>query len=247
MRCAIMQPTFLPWAGCFRLISRVDRFVFLDDVQLARQSWQTRNRMLNHRATQWISAPIRHVSLNQTINETRISEDRGWRNKLCRHLRQSYSRHPFPEQLDALLEPIASSRQLVLSDLNIALAEICLHEMGIDTQCHRSSTLSLRETDRTLRLIEICNQLGCDTYVSPPGSADYLESDGFRDQTDIALEFVAFQPPRYPQHGNPDFVSHLSIVDIVANLGWKGAADYILGPWPEAPVAPSISASAQGH
>ena len=32
MRCAIMQPTYLPWSGYFNLISQVDRFVFLDDV-----------------------------------------------------------------------------------------------------------------------------------------------------------------------------------------------------------------------
>ena len=40
-RYAVMQPTFLPWAGYFRLAVNVDSFVFLDDAQLSRQSWQT--------------------------------------------------------------------------------------------------------------------------------------------------------------------------------------------------------------
>ena len=33
MKCAIMQPMYLPWAGYFNLIAAVDTFVFLDDVQ----------------------------------------------------------------------------------------------------------------------------------------------------------------------------------------------------------------------
>ena len=34
MKIAIMQPTFMPWAGYFALINYVDKFVFLNDVNL---------------------------------------------------------------------------------------------------------------------------------------------------------------------------------------------------------------------
>lgn len=44
MLCAIMQPTFLPWMGYFSMMSKVDLFV-ADDVQLAKRSWQVRNRI----------------------------------------------------------------------------------------------------------------------------------------------------------------------------------------------------------
>ena len=33
INCAIMQPSYLPWAGYFNLIAQVDAFVFLDDAQ----------------------------------------------------------------------------------------------------------------------------------------------------------------------------------------------------------------------
>lgn len=46
MKCGIMQPTYLPWSGYFNLISSVDIFVFLDDIQFNRRSWQTCNRVL---------------------------------------------------------------------------------------------------------------------------------------------------------------------------------------------------------
>ena len=34
MRCAIMQPTYLPWIGFFDLIDAVDIFVLLDNVKV---------------------------------------------------------------------------------------------------------------------------------------------------------------------------------------------------------------------
>ena len=43
---AISQPTYLPWVGYFALIDSCKKFVFLDDVQFDRRSWQQRNRIL---------------------------------------------------------------------------------------------------------------------------------------------------------------------------------------------------------
>ena len=41
-----MQPHFFPWPGYFNLISKVEKFVFLDDVQYSKNSWQSRNQIL---------------------------------------------------------------------------------------------------------------------------------------------------------------------------------------------------------
>ena len=42
----IMQPTYLPYLGYFQLMAAASVFVCLDDVQFARRSWQSRNRIL---------------------------------------------------------------------------------------------------------------------------------------------------------------------------------------------------------
>ena len=42
-----MQPYFFPYTGYFKLISEVDTFVFLDDVQYIRRGWMNRNK-INH-------------------------------------------------------------------------------------------------------------------------------------------------------------------------------------------------------
>ena len=44
-RAVILQPMYLPWAGYFGLIETADIFVYYDDVQFVRRSWQRRNRI----------------------------------------------------------------------------------------------------------------------------------------------------------------------------------------------------------
>lgn len=212
-------------------MTAVDRFVFLDDVQLSRQSWQTRNRVLVNRRIHWVIAPIRHVGADPTINDVELVEDGRWRLKLGRLLRQSYARHPYGADLEPIIAVFESGRQQRLAELNLDLIEYCAARLAIPTRCSRSSALRLSATERTDRLIEICRLLQCDIYVSPPGSAEYLERDGFARRSDVRLEFAAYTPPPYPQRGSEDFVSHLSIVDVVANLGWEGATDYIRCSW----------------
>lgn len=234
MRCAIMQPTFLPWSGYFRLLGQVDQFVFLDDVQLARQSWQTRNRILINQRVHWIVARIRHDGIDQTIVDTELDDGIPWRKKLGRKVRQAYARHPFASDLAGVIMLLEGGLQTRLGDLNIALINYCAAKLGIATTRYRSCALELTASQRTERLMEITRRLGCDTYVSPTGSADYLEADGFAKRCEVKLEFAGYEPPPYAQRGMTNFVSHLSIVDVVANMGWSGAAQYIKGPWPPA-------------
>jgi hypothetical protein len=46
MKIAILQPSYLPWIGYFDQMVRVDKFVFLDDVQFTRRDWRNRNRKI---------------------------------------------------------------------------------------------------------------------------------------------------------------------------------------------------------
>ena len=235
-----MQPTFLPWAGYFRLMAEVDRFVFLDDVQLARQSWQTRNRVLINGRVHWIMVPIHHTGLGQTLAETRFASQKNqWKRKLGRLLRQAYTHHPVAVDIVDLIALIENGKQAQLADLNTSLITYCAKRLGIKTPCVRSSEIALEASQRTERLIEICRHFGCDTYLSPTGSADYLEADGFTHYGDIKLEFAHYIPPPYPQRGMQSFISHLSIIDVVANLGWEGTIGYIAAPWSEISLANS--------
>ena len=49
MKCAIMQPHYFPWPGYFNLMSKVDKFIFLDDAQFSKNSWHNRNLILSEK------------------------------------------------------------------------------------------------------------------------------------------------------------------------------------------------------
>ena len=70
----ITQPTFLPWLGYFDLIDQADVLVFLDDVQLDKRSWQTRNKIKLDQVEKWITIPILSKNLSkQKIKDTLIN------------------------------------------------------------------------------------------------------------------------------------------------------------------------------
>ena len=73
MKVSIMQPTYLPWAGYFGLMMLSDYFVFLDDVQFERRSWQQRNYIKNKKDIINLTVPVIKKGLrDQKINQTKI-------------------------------------------------------------------------------------------------------------------------------------------------------------------------------
>ena len=73
-KCAIMQPHFFPWSGYFNLISKVDKFVFLDDVQYSKNSWQNRNYILTNKKRFLINIPVNKSSLDTNIKDKLINK-----------------------------------------------------------------------------------------------------------------------------------------------------------------------------
>jgi hypothetical protein len=222
----VMQPTFLPWAGYFNLMAQADDFVFLDDVQLEKQSWQTRNRWLVGGQVHWITVPVRHTHLAQTIAATEVIDTGRWRDKLARGFAQHYGRHRHFADARDIVETLRNHPAQQLGALHEAVIRQIAERLGLAPRLHRASDLP-NSGPRSQRLLGLCRALGAASYLSPRGSADYLAEDGFAEQSPAALRFQDYQPPSYPQSGAASFVPHLSIIDVVANLGWAGARQHV--------------------
>ena len=67
MKCAIMQPHYFPWSGYFNLMSKVETYVFLDNVQFSKNSWQSRNQLIINDQKKWIMIPLKKSPLNTNI------------------------------------------------------------------------------------------------------------------------------------------------------------------------------------
>lgn len=231
VKCAIMQPTYLPWAGYFNLIASVDKFVFLDDVQLERQSWQTRNRILLNGMVHLLVVPIKRSSLTANICQAIISpHDPRWYERHWKTLCSAYIKSSYGKVLLEILEPLyTSSPPLQLAQWNIRIIKVISDALGLRRQFFVSSELGC-EGGRVDKLISICELLGGSRYRAPAGAENYLRSDFFTSKTEVALEIQRFIPAPYKQLGRGQFVSHLSICDVIANMGIEQTKNYIEAP-----------------
>ena len=74
---SICQPHFFPWIGYFNMIDNSDEFIFLDNVQYNRRSWQNRTYIKEFKSgkKKWISMSLVDSSRSLKINEIYIYKE----------------------------------------------------------------------------------------------------------------------------------------------------------------------------
>lgn len=142
-----MQPTYLPWSGYFNLILKSDHFIFLDDAQYRKNYWHNRNRIILNAEPHWITAPVRKVSLSQSINDTLFDDKQNWRSKHIRLISQNYAKHPFAADLSELFSIIEDKSLVSLGDLSIAIILWACEKLNLNAQIHRASQLGIKGSE----------------------------------------------------------------------------------------------------
>jgi hypothetical protein len=222
---AIMQPTYLPYLGYFHLIAAADVFVFLDDVQFARRSWQQRNRILSAGGEVMLSLPVMKTDRDAAISDIRLSDAEPWRDKHLASIRHAYARRPFFADGMAFLEEQLLRPATGLADFNCGLIEAAARRLELTAEFVRASGLGA-PGQRSDHLLAICRAVGATEYLSPMGSHDYMEDDGVFAAAAFPVRFQGFVEIAYPQ-GREPFTPYMAFIDAVMNLGWAGAADLI--------------------
>lgn len=222
-RVAIMQPTYLPWSGYFGLMQSVDVFVLLDSVQFGRRSWQQRNRIKTASGAQWLSVPVLSKGKReQLICQVEVDKGSGFAASHRRSIEMSYAKTPcFTQCADRIL-PFLDNGSTLLADLNISVILELKAELGITTRLLRSSELHCSGAKADL-LASLCRQIGATTYVSPPGSKEYLdESDAF-ESAGVQVQYFEFKHPKYQQPFG-EFLPYMSIIDMLFNCGERSSS-----------------------
>ncbi len=215
MKIAIHQPQYLPWLGYLDKLDSADVFILLDTVQFRKHEWQNRNRIRTRNGWQWLTVPILD-RFPERIDQVEISTATDWPRKHRQALQQHYGKSPFwasvgPDILALLEQPWGRLR-----DLSVAVLDLLARHLGITTPRVLASTLSARE-EPTARLIDLCQAVGGTTYLSGQQGPSYMDLDRFA-AAGLAVEVQAYRHPEYAQRHAP-FVSHLSVIDLLANCG----------------------------
>jgi len=231
-KVAVMQPTFAPWLGYFGLIAAADRFVLLDEAQVIFRSWHHRNRLfMPDGSVGWINAPIQRKGMYQArIMDTPVDlSGKEWA-KLGRTIRQAYARTPCFDRVWPLVEEwMAGPPQNLkdhLADLNIRLIKAVSQGLGFEPEWVLSSELGV-EGRRSALILDLLRKSQAAAYLSARGSFGYMAEEGLFPLAGLEVAFQDFRHPSYTQAHSKEFVSHLSILDALFNLGFEATARLI--------------------
>lgn len=230
MKCAMMQPAFIPWQGLFELVAESDRFVFLDDFQFSLQSRQQRNRLFVARGqVDWYTVPVARESYKAPLNEARISAHERWAEKMLKRLQANYAKAPHFAELYPWLESWLSDEHPSLAALNMTFIRGACKLMGIETE-FRLSCEHPSDLQRSGRVLELLHWCEADRYLSARGSFGYMLSDKVFPRPDVQVLFQDYVCAAYPQLGSPhEFVPSLSIVDALLNVGPAATLELVRG------------------
>lgn len=220
MIVSIHQPSFLPWLGYFEKVIRSNCFVILDTVQFEKNSFDNRNKIKTKKGNLWLTIPVKTKGRfdSMTWQELEIQNAENWRKKHLKTIEMNYSKSPFFKKYKNRLFEIIDSQHNRLLDINIELLNFLFDSLEVQTKIIRASDLKIKSKKSDL-VLDIVKKLDGNKYYSGALGKNYLELEKFS-SNGIEVIFQDYKHPTYNQI-NGDFISHLSIIDLLFNEGKK--------------------------
>ena len=215
--CAVMQPTYLPWIGYFEMIDASDIFVFLDDVQFQRKSWQQRNIIKGPNGSVKLTVPVLQKGKRfQRIDQVVINNQENWAKRHLKSIEIAYLKSPYFKQYLPAFKSLYEKKYERLVDLNVSFIYMLMELLCIRTPTILSSSLNIN-SKANMKIIEICRILEVDELYDAAGAVNFINDELFQ-EANVRVVYQDYRHPKYNQlHG--DFISHMSVVDLLYNEG----------------------------
>lgn len=217
MKAVILQSNYIPWKGYFDMMNMADTFIIYDEVQYTKNDWRNRNKIKTANGLQWLTIPVRHEKLSQRIIDTEVFGN-DWRRKHWNTISMAYSKAPYFRRYSSLFESLYMDlAETYLSRINyhffIAVNEV----LGIKTKLVWSNELNLIE-GKSERLVDLCEKVGADEYISGPAAKGYLNTALF---VEAGISVIWMDYKDYPEYNQlyPPFDHGVSILDLIFNEG----------------------------
>jgi len=223
----------MPWLGLFQRIYLSDTFVFFDHVQAnGGKSWVSRNKILVGGSEKWLTLPV-HKSgrLGQRINEVEINYETNFLSKHLNTLELNYKKTPYFEEIWPIVKSLYEEKHKLIYDFNSQFIKTVSELLGLEKQFIFSSDVvksnpHLDNLRGNSLVLELCRTLQTKEYISGTGCLDFIQPESFK-QVGIRFYFQDFQHPEYSQYKTQSFISHLSIIDALFNVGSQGTLSLI--------------------
>jgi hypothetical protein len=204
-----------------------DVFVFHDDIQFEKQCWQQRNRIVSNKKEYMLSVPvkIKHNS-SQKIYEIETVQDQNWKQKHLNIMNLAYKKHPFGLDVLRIYEETIIKGGANLCRLNTEFIIKIKEMLGLKTEIVFSSSLNV-DGRKSEKVYNLCKKLNASTYLSAAGSKEYIDKEGIFSKNNFKVIYQNYIPQIYPQKGIDGFIPYMSVVDLLANVGFENALYYI--------------------
>lgn len=211
------QPAYLPWLGLFHKIALSDLFISFDQVQYLKKDWNNRNKVKTSQGPVWLTVPVLSKGyFEKRISDIEINNTLPWGRKHWRTIKIAYARSPYFPRYQGFFEDIYHRHWESLTELNAYMLQWFLDTLGIRVPVRSAGEWNFRGAKSDL-VLDMCKQVGAADYIFGALGHDYADLPCFG-QAGIRIHFQNYRHPVYPQlHG--DFVSHMSIVDLLFNCG----------------------------
>ena len=232
MRAGIMQPYFFPYIGYFQLINYVDVFLIYGHVSFRKKSWITRNQLKDKSLSTsfYYGIPVKKQSSNKLIHSVEIDNAIPWRKKILSYVQTNYGRASFFNETYPLIKEVLDFQSNQLMEFNTNSIKVIAAHLGINTpilgQDYRDFEAVERQIlsrshpkldQKSIRIIELCKQLSCDTYINPQGGTELYDKKLLSDEN-LTLNFLQSRQCQYEQFA-PPFIPNLSIIDVLMHTG----------------------------
>ena len=217
MLLGISQPTFMPWVGNFAFLDKIDKLIFLDNVQFEKRSWQQRNNIKLNCQKHLLTISVKSKGkFNQKISEVEILYDKNLE-LIKKKIYHSYNKAPYFKDYYKDICDIIDKKYVFLSELNIELIKFFTNSLNIKIDFDCSSNYPDNFKKEKL-IFEICKLNKCTQYLTTIGSKNYLEKFNAIPETNIKISYFEYEDLKYRQMGK-NFIPKLSIIDLLFNEG----------------------------
>lgn len=229
MIVSVHQPNLFPWLGYFDKILKSDVFIFLDDAQFPKANalWVNRVYCMINNEKKWLTIPVnRKYNGVRQINEIYLDDQRNWWVKLEKQLFFSYKKHAFFEEVMPWVVSTLNTSETMMSAFNEQIILDLITRFNLSkVKVMKSSDLNVKGVSNE-RLVNLANTVGAGTYLCGDGATGYIEENFFK-ESGVQLVFQRYEHPIYEQKNTSEFVSGLSIIDVLMNMGFDGTKNLI--------------------
>lgn len=143
-----MQPHYFPWCGYLNLMHKSDIFVFLDDAQFTKASWQNRNCILINGEKKWISVPTKKSSQNTEISKKIIHNFETFKKLQFKTIFQNYNNHSNFKDIEELMNFFLTIKTDILSEFNISILKFVSKKLNFDIKFFNSSDFKIKKKEQ---------------------------------------------------------------------------------------------------